>query len=277
MSKEAGYIKIYRGIFDEDAYKERFSPAAAWIDLLLMAEYEDGGSLFHRGQQIALKRGQVAMSESQLAERWGMTYKQTRNLVSGWVSRGQIIKPKPLFPIIEIVNYDKYQNIEKGEQMGNPKGEQMGEQTKAKESCIKEKENILKEKINSHTLSPPVCTQESEFEASFYRELYETKKDWLENIAMKYCFKDGLTQEEVMQRLYNAIREFRAECVRDAHPGHNSLRDLQMHINRTISKFINQQNTSNNERRNEQRGAAVSDKYAARRGTPPSTHFSDHL
>ncbi|NCD07359.1 MAG: hypothetical protein EOL97_14700, partial [Spirochaetia bacterium] len=80
MSKQ-GYIKLYRKIEDNPLYFcEPFSKIQAWIDLILLANHKDS-VIFIRGNEVKIKRGQVAWSKDNLASRW----KWSKNKVYGFL------------------------------------------------------------------------------------------------------------------------------------------------------------------------------------------------
>jgi hypothetical protein len=64
-----GYVKLYRQIQENPLWlADRFSRGQAWVDLLLMANYEDSKVI--RGTVIPVLRGQVFTSQIALANRW---------------------------------------------------------------------------------------------------------------------------------------------------------------------------------------------------------------
>lgn len=75
-----GWIKIYRSIWDNDLWvsEDPFDIRAAWIDLIMLANHEDGTVVEGRRKRI-IKRGQHKTSMRKLAVRWHRSM--------GWVSR----------------------------------------------------------------------------------------------------------------------------------------------------------------------------------------------
>ncbi|HHV02692.1 MAG TPA: hypothetical protein GXX64_02095 [Bacteroidales bacterium] len=72
-----GYIKLPRDITESSYYfSEQFTKTQAWIDLLILANYQDTTAHI-RGVKIVVKRGQVCRSITELAKRW----KWSRNKV----------------------------------------------------------------------------------------------------------------------------------------------------------------------------------------------------
>ena len=65
-----GWIKLHRKIMESSLWSdEPFDERSAWVDLLLMANYEDKQILFN-GKSITVKAGQRITSIRKLAHRW---------------------------------------------------------------------------------------------------------------------------------------------------------------------------------------------------------------
>lgn len=131
MAKDNGYIKIYRDIFNLDFYfSKRFTKAQAWIDLLLLANYEDA-KVTCGNQAIVVKRGQIVTSTRKLAKRWnwhfttvsdflihltnlGMcatdTYKKNLHFSLHLSLHKNLHQRHSGYTVITINNYDKYQD-----------------------------------------------------------------------------------------------------------------------------------------------------------------------
>lgn len=108
-----GWIKISREIVEMKGYfKEKFCYPMCWIDLLLLAEWRDERVFYIRGIEVVLKRGQVAMSIRDLAERWSMSINTVQAVIKKLEDEERIkVKSSKVINIITILNYDMYQNI----------------------------------------------------------------------------------------------------------------------------------------------------------------------
>ncbi len=90
-----------------------FDRARAWVDLLLLANFTDG-TIRKRGIKVAVKRGQVGLSERELADRWGWSRGKVRRFL-GELETVQQIEPQNgpqknnVTSLITITNYDRYQ------------------------------------------------------------------------------------------------------------------------------------------------------------------------
>ena len=116
MSK--GWISLHRQIWDNWVWKDKpFSKGQAWIDLLLMANYEDKKVLIGN-QLITVKRGSFVTSVRKLCDRWGWSNTKVRAFLSLLEQDGMlIVKSDAKKTTITIVNYSDYQdsNISKND------------------------------------------------------------------------------------------------------------------------------------------------------------------
>lgn len=76
-----GYIYLHKQLLDHWLWQDKpFSKGQAWIDLLLLANYEDKKTM-HRGRLITCKRGTVNLSIMELSKRWGWHWKTTKKFI----------------------------------------------------------------------------------------------------------------------------------------------------------------------------------------------------
>lgn len=106
----AGWIKIHREItrhwIFQDAEKFKW-----WIDLLIMASHEEYKTLVN-GDLKCLKRGQLTVSLSFLASRWGRSKEKVLNFLKLLESDHMIErKVDRKSTTITICNYDSYQDV----------------------------------------------------------------------------------------------------------------------------------------------------------------------
>ncbi len=105
-----GWIRLHREIEDWEFYfKEPFTYASAWIDLLLLASHKK--SCFSiRGNLIEVKRGEIAWSEESLAKRWQWSRDKVRRYLTMLKTRQQIEQQKSfILNKIIILKYNQYQ------------------------------------------------------------------------------------------------------------------------------------------------------------------------
>lgn len=64
------FFKVYRSLLDDPLWlSEPFTYGQAWVDLIGRANFADKDH-FYRGQYQQIKRGQIATSQKELADRW---------------------------------------------------------------------------------------------------------------------------------------------------------------------------------------------------------------
>ena len=108
-----GWIKIYRKLEDNVLWKnnEPFDRRSAWIDLLLMANYEDSECLFD-GKPFTVKRGQVLTSVRKLGVKWSWSKDRVLHFLRLLESTGMCTKSSNnKRTLITIVNYEIYQGL----------------------------------------------------------------------------------------------------------------------------------------------------------------------
>jgi DNA replication protein DnaD len=106
-----GYIKMYRQITHNPLWDDKpFTRGQAWIDLLLMANYQDNKVLLD-GEFIEVKAGQRITSLRKLADRWGWSVpKVSRFLTALEVEKMLMQKRDTKKTLLTITNYELYQN-----------------------------------------------------------------------------------------------------------------------------------------------------------------------
>jgi len=112
MSK-AGWIKLYRSIEDWEFYCDGpFDKTHAWIDMLIMANREPK-TISVRGNLVRVERGEIGLSETTMAEKWGWSRERVRRFLRLLETRKQIRQQKNnILSKIIILNYENYQQIE---------------------------------------------------------------------------------------------------------------------------------------------------------------------
>lgn len=110
MSKEQGFIKIYRDITKHWIWQDpqRFQ---WWIDIILMANFKEARML-QGTKLVSIKRGTFHTSEVKLSERWGVARRTVSNFLKLLQSDNMIRCEKSKNgTTIEVLNYKEYQDI----------------------------------------------------------------------------------------------------------------------------------------------------------------------
>lgn len=118
------WIKLHRKIQEHPYWlKEKFTKIQAWIDLILLANFEDKEIVVDY-KSLIIKRGQHMTSQAKLAKRWCwdrqtvkrfLTCCEVDKMLSYECHKGY----ETGFTVITILNYDEYQEIQQGNPQGN--------------------------------------------------------------------------------------------------------------------------------------------------------------
>lgn len=105
-----GWIKLYRTVMENDIWKSKpFSRGQAWIDLLMLANFEDKETWID-GRCVPVKRGSFITSIRKLSERWGWSRSKVSRFIDELES-AQMLQQKrdTKKTTLIITNYAKYQ------------------------------------------------------------------------------------------------------------------------------------------------------------------------
>lgn len=111
MGNKGTYIYLDRGILDHWTYKDKpFNRSMAWIDMLLIADHTTHTKLW-RGKPTEFKRGDVNLSITELAKRWGWSRGKARRFILSLEMDGMVnIKRTSERTVISIVKYGTFQD-----------------------------------------------------------------------------------------------------------------------------------------------------------------------
>lgn len=108
-----GWISLHRKLQNNPLWSsEPFTRGQAWVDLLLLANHEEG-YIYVRDHKIDLKRGDVGWSQNRLSERWQWSRTKIRKFLNDLEKEQQIkqLKSKS-YTVIRLINYNDYQQKE---------------------------------------------------------------------------------------------------------------------------------------------------------------------
>lgn len=228
MSKQ-GYIKLYRKIEESEFYFcEPFNKTHAWIDLILLANHKDN-IIFVRGNEVQIKRGQVAWSKENLAKRWKWSKNKVYRFLE-MLNRLEQIDYKTnqqknnVLGIITIKNYDEYQTTE---QQTNQQKDRRRTNRRTTKKNVKNVKNV-----NTNDLDPKLneildifykktknrslfanTTQRKALEELIQdtsrEEVIETIKYAFANEEEKFCPK--ISNPIDLQKKYSGIKKFQRD------------------------------------------------------------------
>jgi len=137
----SGWIKLHRAIQENDLWTdEKFSRGQAWVDLLILANHTSTSFRVH-GVLVDVERGEVARSQTALADRWKWSRTKVNDFLDELEKKEQlkIIRKDRILNKIRIINYDLYQNYEEEKQ-------QTRQQTRQQKSIYNNDKNENNEK-----------------------------------------------------------------------------------------------------------------------------------
>jgi hypothetical protein len=108
-----GWIKLHRQLCEHELWTcEPFSRGQAWVDLLLLANHEDG-FFYLREHKINVRRGQVGWSILKLSQRWKWSRGKVTKYINDLEKEQQLkITQSNSTSIITIINYEQFQGKE---------------------------------------------------------------------------------------------------------------------------------------------------------------------
>ena len=87
---EKNFLPLNRSLLNHWLWKDKpFSKGQAWVDLLLLANYEDK-KMPYKGEVVTCKRGDVNLSITELAKRWGWSRNSARRFLMLLESDGMV-------------------------------------------------------------------------------------------------------------------------------------------------------------------------------------------
>lgn len=106
-----GYIKLHRQLQDNPLWSsETFTKGQAWVDLLLLAGYEEN-KVIVKGKEHKAQRGELITSLSFLANRWKWSTTKVRKFLEYLEHTGSIEKTsKAYYTQVKIKQYAKFQD-----------------------------------------------------------------------------------------------------------------------------------------------------------------------
>jgi hypothetical protein len=140
-SADMGWISMSRSLPDhslvgfgqpvkpEDPSRGAYSRAEAWLDILCLASWKNGTTIFNKGRKESLLTGQLMAGYSWLAKRWNWSVKTVRNFLAKLIGENMVSKSEAVettakkgnqTQILNVCNYSDYQVS--GDSEGQAKG-----------------------------------------------------------------------------------------------------------------------------------------------------------
>lgn len=208
-----GWIRLHRQIQECGIWvdKEPFDRRSAWLDLLLMANYEDKSTLI-KGKPLTIDRGQRFTSTLHLAERWHWSVNRVRRYLALLESLQMITTDRTSNGImITIVKYGDYQ-------IGRTTDDIADETTDGITDGIADGitdgtriKNIKKERNKEKNINIYVIDKYSSSFNEFWNN-YPRKQD--KGQAYK-CYQARLNDGYTEEQLLTACKNYADECKRE--------------------------------------------------------------
>ena len=136
-------------------FKNKFSPFQAFFDMLILANHTDS-SFQKRGITINVKRGQLARSQVELADRWGWNWRTVKKFILELKKHNEVQSKSypdksPVTTIITILRYDHYvkefaQSTQKSAEQNT---EQSAEQNTHIQQCLTISNNVQQDEMSN--------------------------------------------------------------------------------------------------------------------------------
>lgn len=141
-----GFIKLFRQIMKHWLwFADPFDRAHAWIDLLLMANWETATNCIN-GQVFEQKRGEVVASISFLAERWRWSENKVRRFLNVLAAEGMVrTDGRPYGTSITIENYASFQGGRRADGRADERADGRADGRQSKKNKEEQKETRARE------------------------------------------------------------------------------------------------------------------------------------
>lgn len=158
-----GFIKLYRQITDHWLWNngEPFDKRSAWIDLILMANWEATTRSFN-GQVVKQDRGEVLTSIGALAKRWKWSENKVRRFMADLTAEGMVrTDGRAHGTSITIEKYTFFQGGRRADGRADERADGRADGRQHK----KNKEEIRNARARGSVEDPDAALEESEAEA----------------------------------------------------------------------------------------------------------------
>lgn len=149
---DKNWIKLNRKIFSNFLWQdnEPFDKRSAWIDLLMLANHKDH-EMWHKGEVIMVKRGDVNRSMNWLAERWHWSFKKVLRFLDA-LEKAKMVRRNSTSngTTITIENYNIYQGSGISSDISNDRSGDISNDISSAEvtDTIQERKRINKKEKN---------------------------------------------------------------------------------------------------------------------------------
>ena len=122
MQRDSGYFLVFRKVWKNKAFRSLIE-SSVWLYMISSASHQDK-TLNFLNSRIFVKRGELIFPLRKNATFWKMTYSEMRTFILRLKRRGMITTrlaqlmpssnhPRRNITIISVINYDKFQYVDK--------------------------------------------------------------------------------------------------------------------------------------------------------------------
>ena len=122
MSRKSGYFLVYRDVWNHKCFRSLIE-SSVWLYMISSATHQDK-TLNFLDNRIFVKRGELIFPLRKNATFWKMSYSEMRTFILRLKRRGMITTrlaqliptsnhPRRNITIISVINYDKFQYVDK--------------------------------------------------------------------------------------------------------------------------------------------------------------------
>ena len=151
-----GWFKVHRSLFDNDLWlAEPFTKGQAWVDLMGHANHKPA-SVWIRGIEVSVGRGQLAWSELTMAKRWQWSRGKVRRYL-GMLEKRQMIEQQKneLTTVLTICNYELYQGSDTTDETASSTTDKTAGDTPDGQQAVHKQECKNGENVKEKPPKPP--------------------------------------------------------------------------------------------------------------------------
>lgn len=194
-----GWIKLYRSMLDWEWYSDK-NTKIVFLHILLKANYES-----KRWEGHEIKRGSYVTSNEHLAKELNLGVREVRTALSKLEKSGEIDKQSTSrFTIINVLNYNDFQDNKEEEIDEADKQETSNRQTSDKEETTTKKDKNRRNKVVKKEMYCHVIDYLNKKAGTRYKDTVAKTVGLIES-----RIKEGFVEEDFFKVIDNKVREWK--------------------------------------------------------------------
>jgi|AntDeeMinimDraft_5_1070356.scaffolds.fasta_scaffold06401_8 hypothetical protein len=211
-----GWFKVHRLMLENDLWlAEKFTMGQAWVDLIGHANHKPG-SVWIRGIEVKVNRGQIAWSELTMAHRWKWSRGKVRRYLGTLETRQMIVQQKSnQTSLVTICKYEVYQGGDTSESIPGDTADDTPSSTPDEHQTVHKQEcNNVENEENKDKDSVPTKVGTSKYSDEF--EIVwqgRVKREGNDPKAGAYkCWKANIKRGVTPDAMVEGIERYRKHC-----------------------------------------------------------------